>query len=104
MREKPFTPAHAGGFLPDTKDRRGRRQARKQWQAAADQLIRNQRDQAAESKAADKEARRAEYRSRTPKAGEKRPWAGRTTQALRLRGTLVPYTYTAARRDRKSVV
>ena len=85
MREKHFTPAHAGGYLPDTKDRRGRRRARKQWQAAADQLVRDQQDQAAALKAAQAQERKADYRSRTPKAGEKRSWSGRTTQALRLR-------------------
>jgi hypothetical protein len=85
MHENNTATAHSGGYLPDNAKRRDRRGARKQWRDAADQLVREQQDRAAAAKAAEVLARKAEYRSRTPKAGEKRPWAGRTTHGLKLR-------------------
>lgn len=85
MREKNPGSAHSGGFLSEDANRRERRRTRRDWRAAADQLVREQQDLAAAAKAAEMLARKAEYRSRTPKAGEKRPWAGRTGRGLKLR-------------------
>ncbi|WP_420120925.1 ATP-binding protein [Nakamurella sp.] len=85
MRENDTITAHSGGYLPDDAKRQDRRTARRDWRAAADQLVREQQDRAAAAKAAEIAARKAEYRSRTPKSGEKRPWAGRTTHGLKLR-------------------
>ena len=77
--------AHGGGFLPADAGRSERRAARKAWRAAAQGLVTDQIDRAAAAKRAETAARNAEYRSRTPKAGEKRPWAGRTARPLRVR-------------------
>jgi hypothetical protein len=85
MRETHQHTAHSGGYLPDGTTRRDRRRARRAWQDAADRLVREQQDRAAAARAVEVEARRAEYRSRTPKAGEKRAWAGRTARSLQLR-------------------
>jgi len=77
--------AHGGGFLPADAGRGQRRAARKAWRAAAQGLVADDIDRAAAAKRAENDARNAEYRSRTPKAGEKRPWAGRTARPLRVR-------------------
>ena len=53
------------------------------WRAAAAGLVAQDVDREAAAKRAEVEARKAEYRSRTPKGGEKRPWAGRTGAPLR---------------------
>ena len=77
--------AHGGGFLPADADRGQRRAARKAWRAAAAGLVAQDVDREAAAKRAEVEARKAEYRARTPKGGEKRPWAGRTGAPLRVR-------------------
>jgi len=77
--------AHGGGFLPADANREQRRAARKAWRAAAQGLVADEIDREAAAKRAETEARKAEYRSRTPKEGEKRPWAGRTARPLRVR-------------------
>ena len=53
--------AHGGGFLPADTGRRERRTARNAWQAAASNLVAQERDRAAVEKRAEREAARARY-------------------------------------------
>ena len=85
MTDNPTRTVHGGGYLPDAANRRDRRATRKQWQRAAEELIAVDVAAAAAAQQAALDARKAEYRSRTPKAGEKRPWAGRAGRGLKLR-------------------
>lgn len=85
MDEHPNRTVHSGGYLADDSTRRDRRDHRRQWKKAADQLVALDVAAAAAARRAEIDARKAEYRSRTPKAGETRPWAGRTGRGLKLR-------------------
>jgi hypothetical protein len=85
MHENEVATAHSGGYLPDGANRKDRRRTQQEWRTAAAQLVREQHDRAAAAMAAEIAARKAEYRSRTPKAGEERPWAGRTSHGLKVR-------------------
>lgn len=85
MDENPNRTVHSGGFLADDATRRDRRDHRRQWKKAADQLVALDVAAATAARQAEIDARKAEYRSRTPKAGEKRAWAGRTGRRLKLR-------------------
>ena len=77
--------AHGGGFLPADAGRSERRAVRRAWRAAANGLVADQVQVENAARRAEVEARKAEYRSRTPKAGEKRPWAGRAGKPLKVR-------------------
>ena len=59
--------AHGGGFLPANAGRSERRAIRRAWRAAANSLIADQVRVENAARRAEVEARKAEYRSRTPK-------------------------------------
>lgn len=73
MDQNPNRTVHSGGFLADDANRRDRRAHRRQWKQAADRLVAVDVAASAAARQAETDARKAEYRSRTPKAGRSGP-------------------------------
>ena len=74
----------SGGLLPAGTGSWARRAVRRTWSDAARALVAEEIAAERATRAAVRQDRLAEFQARTPKAGEKRPWASRTTRSLKL--------------------